>query len=53
MSRYRKAILAAIPAVLAVLAALGIVVPDGTSDALTAVVTSVFAALVLLVPNAR
>ena len=52
MSKYRKAILAFIPAVIAFLSAIGVVLPADIQSSADAVVGGVFAVLVYLVPNA-
>lgn len=49
--RYRKAIIAFIPAVIAFLSAIGVVFPDEIQSSATTVINSVAAILVLLIPN--
>lgn len=49
--RYRKAIIAFIPAVIAFCSAIGVILPDDIQSSATTVINSVAAVLVLLIPN--
>ena len=51
LRRYRKALIAFIPAVIAFLSAIGVILPDDIQTSAVTVINSVTAVLVLLVPN--
>jgi hypothetical protein len=51
VSTWRKALIAAVPAVIAFLSAVGVVLPEDIESSAVAAITGIAAVLVYLVPN--